>query len=333
MVLAALAPTGAWPHAGPSVTRPRAAAVTAVPAPFAEPAQPCSRHGAAAVPLGLALGCTAAALAPRRRRTNVRGRRVLLRAADDAYEPDYGSKEYWDNRYEADKGGKTFDWIGDYDRYKPFIEKAMADLGLDKKTARILDLGCGNAKLAEDMYDDGYRGITGLDISEVVIDEMKRRNAEKRPELTWVVGSAFELPFEDQSFDIVIDKSTTDAVSCDEDHRYSNLVRMSGQVTRVLPSDGKYLIFSGVRNMPRTMLSMSHLKFDWAETELDIPFCELSAFVATKAVGAEVALMRFYDQLEYAEMVDREQKEAREKQAEADQRLKDQAPSSFGVLD
>ena len=55
---------------------------------------------------------------------------------------------------------------------------------------------------------------------------------------------------------------------CAEKHvtpRWHPLSASSPEVTRVLPSDGKYLIFSGVRNMPRTMLSMSHLKFDWAE--------------------------------------------------------------------
>lgn len=51
--------------------------------------------------------------------------------------------------------------------------------------AEILDLGCGNAKLSEELFDHGYRRVTGLDISPVAIDSMRERNAERRPEIRW----------------------------------------------------------------------------------------------------------------------------------------------------
>lgn len=54
--------------------------------------------------------------------------------------------------------------------------------------AEILDLGCGNAKLSEELFDHGYRRVTGLDISPVAIDSMRERNAERRPEIRWAGG-------------------------------------------------------------------------------------------------------------------------------------------------
>lgn len=39
-----------------------------------------------------------------------------------------------------------------------------------KKDDLIINLGCGNGELQEDMYDDGYTDILNIDLSSVVID-------------------------------------------------------------------------------------------------------------------------------------------------------------------
>ena len=46
-------------------------------------------------------------------------------------------------------------------------------------------LGCGNANFSADMYDDGYKNITNVDISSVVIKQMIEKNQIERPEMTW----------------------------------------------------------------------------------------------------------------------------------------------------
>lgn len=52
--------------------------------------------------------------------------------------PNYGDKQYWDNRYKKQKG-KTFDWLEDYESLKELILKYIT------KKDKILMLGCGNA--------------------------------------------------------------------------------------------------------------------------------------------------------------------------------------------
>ena len=95
---------------------------------------------------------------------------------------EYGTASYWDKRYEKDFG-KTFDWLGPYKTVRlllnkhvilPMYQKEETTIGDDEsicETAefeqfvksvagklRVLDLGCGNSTLAEEMYDvDGYR--------------------------------------------------------------------------------------------------------------------------------------------------------------------------------
>ena len=48
---------------------------------------------------------------------------------------------------------------------------------------KILMLGCGNANFSADLYDDGYKNITNVDISSVVIQQMIEKNKSERPEM------------------------------------------------------------------------------------------------------------------------------------------------------
>jgi 2-polyprenyl-3-methyl-5-hydroxy-6-metoxy-1,4-benzoquinol methylase len=43
----------------------------------------------------------------------------------------------------------------------------------------ILIVGCGNSRMNEILYNEGYRNITNIDYSKVLIDEMNQKYAEK----------------------------------------------------------------------------------------------------------------------------------------------------------
>ena len=79
---------------------------------------------------------------------------------------------------------------------------------------KILNLGCGNSVLAEEMYDEGYHGIWNMDISNVCIQQMTERNKKLRPKLHWKVMDVRDLRYSKEMFDLIIDKSTIDALLC-----------------------------------------------------------------------------------------------------------------------
>ncbi|KAI9458700.1 S-adenosyl-L-methionine-dependent methyltransferase [Russula earlei] len=118
---------------------------------------------------------------------------------------EYGTREYWDKRY-TEEGEATFDWFKRYEDVAHLLRSVLPD-----KNARILMLGCGNSTLSEDMYDDGYRNIINVDYSPVVIGRMGARNYA-RPEMQWLVMDIRALTFEDDTFDVAIDKGTMDAM-------------------------------------------------------------------------------------------------------------------------
>ena len=50
---------------------------------------------------------------------------------------------------------------------------------------QILNVGCGNSKVSEEMFEDGYQHITNVDISFSVIKQMGDYYKEKIPQLTY----------------------------------------------------------------------------------------------------------------------------------------------------
>jgi 2-polyprenyl-3-methyl-5-hydroxy-6-metoxy-1,4-benzoquinol methylase len=50
-----------------------------------------------------------------------------------------------------------------------------------KNNLKILNLGCGNSIICEEMYDEGYLNIYNMDISSVCIETMNERNKDSRP--------------------------------------------------------------------------------------------------------------------------------------------------------
>ena len=102
-----------------------------------------------------------------------------------------------------------FDWLEDYSSLKPLLKDLLPD-----KSAKILIIGCGNAPLSEDMYDDGYQNIYNIDISSVVIKQMQERNQSRENMRYEVMDCTNMVGIPNESFDVVIDKSTIDALLC-----------------------------------------------------------------------------------------------------------------------
>ncbi len=76
-------------------------------------------------------------------------------------------------------------------------------LELDE-TNRVLELGCGNGLITEYISDTTGAHITGLDISDVGIQQAQERTEEKRHRLAFRVGHIHELDFPSDSFDTAI---------------------------------------------------------------------------------------------------------------------------------
>lgn len=109
----------------------------------------------------------------------------------------YG-EDYWDGDRKYGFGGYHYDG-----RWRP-VAQAMADYYGLKSGDSILDVGCGKAFLLYEFTQvvPGLK-VTGMDISEYAIANAKE---EVRPYLR--AANAVDLPYEDESFDLVISLGT-----------------------------------------------------------------------------------------------------------------------------
>ena len=107
-------------------------------------------------------------------------------------------KDYWDGDRLSGYGGYKYDG-----RWRTVADDLVSHYGLEPG-ARILDVGCGKGFLLYDLTQalPGVE-VAGIDISQHAIENAKE---EVRPFLRQ--GNANDLPFEDNSFDLIISITT-----------------------------------------------------------------------------------------------------------------------------
>lgn len=109
----------------------------------------------------------------------------------------------------------------------------------------ILVVGCGNSTLSMNLYDAGYRNITNIDISEVVIKQMRELNKSKRPDLQYEVMDVTKMTYPDEKFSVVLDKGTLDAIMPDTKEPTMEVVnKFFTEIKRVLRNGGRFVCIS-----------------------------------------------------------------------------------------
>ncbi|XP_067388574.1 eEF1A lysine and N-terminal methyltransferase isoform X1 [Emydura macquarii macquarii] len=151
---------------------------------------------------------------------------------------EFGSALYWE-RFFQQRGPRAFEWYGGYTQLCTALHKYV------RPRDKVLVVGCGNSELSEQMYDVGYQDIVNVDISEVVINQMRERNAQKRPKMSYLLMDMLQMDFQDAQFQVVLDKGTLDAILVDEEEATLERVnRMFAEIGRVLQVGGRYLCIS-----------------------------------------------------------------------------------------
>jgi ubiquinone/menaquinone biosynthesis C-methylase UbiE len=233
--------------------------------------------------------------------------------------PNYGDKTYWEDRYKSSENS-TFDWLENYSALRDII----SSLNIPKETGQILNLGCGNSEFAEDMYNDGYKNIKNIDISHNVIKTMAERNKDKEG-MIYEVMDVRDLKYEDNSFDLAVDKSTIDALLCGED-AFINVAKMIKEVQRVLKVGGYYMIVSyGTPEYRMLHLNRKFEKFKIEILKIEKDFVEEDGYdkhhyiyLCQKLEGADEISQKYFDKTMEELIKQQETEEEEEIQEEND---------------
>jgi hypothetical protein len=139
--------------------------------------------------------------------------------------PSFGDLEYWNKRFTKED---EFEWLVDYTVLEPWLKQAVAE----RSCPQVLHIGCGSSALSMQLRDlvDSPQQIHNVDYSEVVVEKHRQRehnmlrssNASTET-CQWStldllsVSQVLEFAEALKGYDVIVDKSTSDAISCSED--------------------------------------------------------------------------------------------------------------------
>ncbi|TKW03895.1 hypothetical protein SEVIR_7G073100v4 [Setaria viridis] len=182
---------------------------------------------------------------------------------------DFTSRENWDKFFALRGTGDSFEWYAEWPNLQtPLLAllrdrgaAAEADAGAGAQAPEILVPACGSSALSERLYDAGFRRITNVDFSRVVVADMLRRHARARPEMRWRVMDITSMQFADGSFDVILDKGGLDALM--EPGAGTKLgTKYLNEAKRVLKSGGKFVCLTLAESHVLALL-LSEFRFGW----------------------------------------------------------------------
>jgi ubiquinone/menaquinone biosynthesis C-methylase UbiE len=113
----------------------------------------------------------------------------------------------------------------------------MLDLLRLARSSKVLDIGCGNGKMAEYISDLTQVSVTGIDYVQEAIEQATKRTKEKRHRLNFKVANLEFLDFADESFDTIM--------SVDTIFFGRKMEATLAGLKRILKANGQMAVFNG----------------------------------------------------------------------------------------
>ena len=150
---------------------------------------------------------------------------------------DYSSLAFWERRY-TNEHLEIFEW---YQTYESLREKIIDYI---KPEYKILNVGSGTSKFAEDLFYEGIKNVTNIDFSESAVRLLEEHFEEQQIESKCIKMNVLDMKdFQEGQFNLVFDKALLDSILCGED-ALETVKTMLKEIYRVLADEGYYIIIS-----------------------------------------------------------------------------------------
>ncbi|KAH7322916.1 S-adenosyl-L-methionine-dependent methyltransferase [Stachybotrys elegans] len=149
---------------------------------------------------------------------------------------EFDKQSYWQHRFSEER---AFEWLIPSDR---FLDMIQPQLDMLPPSARILNLGCGNSDLQNHFRSRGFLDVTNVDYEPLALQRGQdlEREAFGDVQMHYVEADVTKLALPGQ-YDLIIDKSTADAVACGDK---ACLLRMAASVRACFSPTGIWISFS-----------------------------------------------------------------------------------------
>lgn len=129
-------------------------------------------------------------------------------------------------------------------RRQRIIRKIFAESGIEPEKTTILEIGCGNGQWLAEFQTFGFlpKNLAGIELD----GERVAKAVQRVKEADIRQGNAVELPWEDNSFDIVFQSTVFTSVLDDGDRK-----KIADEMKRVCKKDGFILWYDFAYNNPK----------------------------------------------------------------------------------
>ena len=126
---------------------------------------------------------------------------------------EYFSQEYWENRYSWYT--QEMDWYTNFNQINNDfkIEEILKENFSSPKKCFFLEMGCGNSTMCFDLYNLGYKNITSIDFSSIVIERNKEKYRNTKIKFIVCDFNRMNEMFEKNKFDVIIEKAGLDSIA------------------------------------------------------------------------------------------------------------------------
>ncbi|EYU32702.1 hypothetical protein MIMGU_mgv1a025971mg [Erythranthe guttata] len=171
----------------------------------------------------------------------------------------FTNQENWDFFYAARGAGNFSEWYADWPQLRILLRNHLSLPPPEELS--ILVPACGNSRLSEHLYDDGFRNITNVDFSREVISAMLKRNLRERPGMRWRVMDITDMQFASGTVDAIIDKGGLDALMEPNIDPRLGTIYLS-EAKRLLKAGGKYICLTAAQSHVLGLL-FRKFRFGW----------------------------------------------------------------------
>ena len=161
-------------------------------------------------------------------------------------------RTHWEKIYTT----KTSDQVS---WYRPHLETSLALImrSISDRLASIIDVGGGESTLVDDLFEQGFRNITVLDVSHAAIDVNKTRLGEKAGGIHWIVADITKVELEPRAYDVWHDRAVFHFLTAQEQR--AAYVR---QVARAVKPGGDVIVSTFGPGGPAKCSGLDVVRYD-----------------------------------------------------------------------
>jgi SAM-dependent methyltransferase len=140
----------------------------------------------------------------------------------------------------SEKGLDAESTMPDHFVRKKEIETILETLAaINNKSLKILEIGCGNGVLLNELHKNGYKYVTGIDF----LDEFVKLSQSRGLPYDIRLGDARNLDFESSAYDVVIAERVIINLLKSEDQN-----KAFSEVRRVIKKNGYFIMFEALED-------------------------------------------------------------------------------------